>query len=290
MDYIINTEAFGLQMFSDGTGGAEGASAADKGSLATSKATENGSVVAEQTESAPVDLEAEFNDLVKGKYKAQYAKRVKSAVDDRFKGTDARIQNYERFAENIANQFGIHDASDLDAIEQAIQKQSEEGIEERAFKNNRTPEEQREWEDMKRNSDRYKSMLERQERENRVRQQTESWARQADALKQSLPGFDLGEELGGNKRFSELLLGGSTVEEAYRATHPELVANAMAYTAQQVEQGVVERIKTNGLRPVENAAAQSVPISTKQDPSKMSLQDINEAIKKAQLGERVTFS
>lgn len=123
-----------------------------------------------------------------------------------------------------------------------------------------------------------------------VQQIQENWRRQDAEMQKRYPGFNFAEERK-NPDFAAILRAGGSLEAAYRATHfGQLVSQAQAATAQQVEQGVVNRIEQRAQRPAENgispAAAGAAPVK---DVRKLSARDCEELERRAARGERITF-
>ena len=291
---------FDLQLFADGADGAEGASAAESVPAAGGMAVE--SDVADQTGdvSAP-DLDAEFADLVKGKYKDAYDKAknrdTEPIIKDRLKGVHKELKSsqhdYKVLSEAVADLYGVEDATDVKTLLAEIDKAERPGLHERAFQNGVD-------DDMQRQIDKLERQAKRAERlDKEAAEEAERhafWAgkfQEAEALKQQFPAFDLDSEMRGtteaNRLFQSLIFNGASVESAFKAAHfDELARNAMAYTAQQVEQGVMNKVKANGARPSENGSSSSAA-RQKVDINKMTLDELDAYAERARRGERITF-
>ena len=143
---------------------------------------------------------------------------------------------------------------------------------------------------MQRAQQRQAQLAEQQRRADAVKRIQEGWMRQDMEMQQKYPGFDFAKERQ-NPDFAAILRAGGSLEAAYKATHfGQLVSQAQAATAQQVEQGVVSRIEQRAQRPAENgispAAAGAVPAK---DPRKLTARECEELERRAARGERVTF-
>ena len=143
---------------------------------------------------------------------------------------------------------------------------------------------------MQRAQQRQAQLAARQRQAAQVQQIQENWRRQDAEMQKKYPGFNFAEERK-NPDFAAILRAGGSLEAAYQATHfGQLVSQAQAATAQQVEQGVVNRIEQRGQRPAENgispAAAGVAPVK---DVRKLSARDCEELERRAARGERITF-
>ena len=143
---------------------------------------------------------------------------------------------------------------------------------------------------LQRTQQRQAQLAARQRQAAQVQQIQENWRRQEGEMQKKYPGFSFAEERK-NPDFAAILRAGGSLEAAYQATHfGQLVSQAQAATAQQVEQGVVNRIEQRAQRPTENgispAAAGAAPVK---DVRKLSARDCEELEKRAARGERITF-
>lgn len=291
---------FNLQLFADGAEGAGGASAAEGIPAAGGTAVE--SAVAEQTgDVSTPDLDAEFADLVKGKYKDAYDKMktrdTEPIIKDRLKGVHKKLEasqhDYKVLSEALADLYGMDDATDVKALLAEIDKAERPGLEKRAFENGVDEDTQRQIDILERKAKR----ADRLDKEAAAEAERAAfWAEkfnEAETLKQQFPGFDLDAEMRGttdaNRLFQSLIYNGASVESAFKAAHfDELTRGAMAYTAQQVEQGVMNKVKANGARPSENGSSTSAA-RQKVDIDKLTLDDLDALAERARRGERITF-
>ena len=111
--------------------------------------------------------------------------------------------------------------------------------------------------------DRLRRYAEREERERSAGQRRRSEAgehferlcEQAEALREKLPDFDLARELRSDA-FASLTQPGSpvTLEQAYRALHPELRLREAEAVARRAAEAVGEAVRAGAARPRENGA------------------------------------
>lgn len=294
------TEAFyvfNLQLFADGAGGADGASAAETAPVAGEQAAVEAQVAAEQTE-APVDLEAEFDDLVKGKFKDVFAQRSKSMIDDRTKNLHKELneakKKYSLVAQSVADLYGLDSIDDAKALVAEIDKAERPGLEERAFKNG-VDEDMQKYIDKLERQNKRAERIEREQQEEAERQAF--WAdkfAQAEQLKEQFPGFDFDAEMRGtteaNKLFQSLIANGASVESAFKAAHfDDLQRGALEYAAKRIEKGVLEKARANGSRPSENGTSAASAITTRVNLDNITLDEMDALAEKVRRGERVTL-
>ena len=303
-----------LQLFADGAAsgngdtGASGATA-ENGGIATSKATaknpladvqygiqegvpDAGAQTAEPTQEvqqAP-DLDAEFEELIKGKFKEQYAKRTQDTIQRRLKGTKETVERYNELSptlEMLSKKYGV-DATDIKALNKAIEE-DDAYYEEEAAEKGLTVEQLKSIRKMEREN----AELKRQMREKEVRENADrlyaSWLNQAEAVKGVYPSFDLSLEMQ-NPKFTDLLKNNVDLRTAYEVLHKdEIIPAAMQFTAKNVQQKVANQIIANGARPVENGMGSQSSAIVKSDVSQLSKADRAEIIRRVARGEKIRF-
>ena len=300
-----------LQLFNDGAGdggtGADGTSA--EGMLATStKSARNNPLANVQygiqeettptaevnkettTENEVVDLDAEFEELIKGKYKEQYNKRTQDTVQKRLKATKEVADRYNELTptlEMLSKKYGV-DATDIKALNRAIEE-DDSYYEEEALEKGITVDQLKSIRKMEReNADLKRQMNEQNVREN-ANKLYASWMNQAEAIKNVYPSFDLNVEMQ-NPKFTDLLKNNIDIRTAYEVLHKdEIIPAAMQFTAKKVEQQMTNKIIANGARPVENGINAQSSVVTKSDVSQLSKADIAEINRRVARGEKIRF-
>jgi hypothetical protein len=300
-----------LQLFNDGAGdggtGADGTSA--EGMLATStKSARNNPLANVQygiqeettptaevnkettTENEVVDLDAEFEELIKGKYKEQYNKRTQDTVQKRLKATKEVADRYNELTptlEMLSKKYGV-DATDIKALNRAIEE-DDSYYEEEALEKGITVEQLKSIRKMEReNADLKRQMNEQNVREN-ANKLYASWMNQAEAIKNVYPSFDLNVEMQ-NPKFTDLLKNNIDIRTAYEVLHKdEIIPAAMQFTAKKVEQQMTNKIIANGTRPVENGINAQSSVVTKSDVSQLTKADIAEINRRVARGEKIRF-
>lgn len=311
MSKLYFSRCIDLQLFNDGGAGDGGTGAngtSAEGMLATSKSARSNPLANVQygkqdaaptaevqnenttTENDVVDLDAEFEELIKGKYKEQYDKRTQDTVQKRLKGTKETVDRYNELTptlEMLAKKYGV-EATDIKALNQAIedddsyyeQEALEKGITVEQLKSIRKME--------KENADLRRQMQEQNVREN-ANKLYASWMNQAEAIKNVYPSFNLDAEMR-NPKFTDLLKNNIDIRTAYEVLHKdEIIPAAMQFTAQKVGQQMTNKIIANGARPVENGINAQSSVVTKSDVSQLSKADIAEINRRVARGEKIRF-
>ena len=123
----------------------------------------------------------------------------------------------------------------------------------------------------------------------RIAQIQAQWDAEADALKAKYPDFDRGEVLA-NPEVEKMMRAGCSMEAAYRAAYfDRLMARQTAATAQQTEQGVLNRVQQRASRPAENGTRPGGAVQTHLDVEHMSRKDREALEKRVLRGEIITL-
>ena len=301
--------AFNLQLFADGGAAAGGdggtaqgqgvtagaASQQTKGDLANVKygiqPEETAPAAEVQKETAePTDLNAEFEALIKGKFKSQYDARMQDTIQKRLKGskeTEQRLSEVSPILEILGKKYGVN-ATDISALSKAIED-DDSYYEAEAAERDMTVEQLKMFKKIERENNAYKQReIDRQNREKADRLHS-VWLQQEAATKQVYPSFDMDTELQ-NPKFVDLISNNVDVRTAYEVLHrDEIIPAAMQFAAQAVEQNISKKIAANGARPSENGMGGVASAVVKSDVSKLTKYDINEVARRVARGERVTF-
>ena len=296
-----------LQLFAEGAGAGDGGTAegqgvtaaaalpqtkADKNPLANVKygIQEETAPIAEVQQTAAPDLEAEFEALIKGKYKAQYDARTQDTIQKRLKGSKETVDKYNALAptlEMLGKKYGV-DAGDIEALNKAIQE-DDSYYEEEAIEKGITVQQLKEIRKMERENADLKAQMEEAQRQENGKKLYAAWMQQADEAKKVYPTFDLRAEMN-NPRFVDLLRSNIDVRTAYEVLHKdEIIPAAMQFTAQAVESKLAKKIASNGARPSENGMSSQSAAVVKSDVSQLSKADRAEIIRRVQRGEKIRF-
>lgn len=236
------------------------------------------------------DLDSEFDELAKGKYKEQFDSRVKAAIDRRFKNAEnyqRTIGEYEDATALLFTKYGLK-AGDTKGLKNAIE--NDDGIyasaaEEEGITTDRYRENLR----LKADAEKGRSMMDafRQEQE---RQETFArWDREAAELQEVFPSFDLVRELD-DEAFRNKLDEVKSVRDAFMIMHmDDILSGAMEMSKTNATKAAVENFRSNASRPVENGMKRQPAVIRKDDPSKMTDDDLQKVVDAARRGETIRF-
>ena len=280
------------------TGGAESAQSTEKlGAPGTPPITLYGVDAKEQPAAAAEGTpqtepsELSFDDLIKGKYKDDYDKRVKTAIDRRFKAQEqviARQQVLGPVIDLLAQRYGV-DASNPVALATAIEN-DEALYEEEAAEKGISVEQLKRIKQLERENQSLQRAANEQQRTQNAERIYTDWMKQAGEAKAVYPALDFDGEAQ-NPDFLRLLRAGVGVRAAYEVIHrDEIIGGAMQFTAQKVAEKVASNVRARGARPQENGAgAQSGAVVRKAHASELNTQDVLELAKRAKRGIKTTF-
>lgn len=302
-----------LQLFAEGgapsgDGGGEGTGVTAQAAAVQTKGAKSnplaGVVYGKQKESAPaaevqkepaapkeepaVDLNAEFEELIKGKYKDQYGKRVQNTVQQRLKGskeTEDRLNAMNPLMDLLSARYGVK-ADDTEGLIKALEG-DDAFFEQAALEHNMETKDYRKMLQLQSENTRLRSQQEQQFRQEQMNKQYEAWEQQAEEARKLYPNLDLNVE-SQNPQFRQLLMAGVDVGTAYLALHrDDVLAGAMQATAKTVEQKLSNKIAAGNARPAENGASGQSAAVIKADPSKWTRADREEVRRRAARGERI---
>lgn len=278
-----------LQLFAEGAEGEGAATAevvtetqtADETENATQEQAENGQNATDNQE----DLDTEFKELIKGKYKSQYEKSIKENVGRRLKGTDKlrdQVNAQNPIMDVLKKRYGVEDAGELlRAVEEDalyIRKQATEtGESEDSILS-------------KIRSERSDAEIARLKNEEATRQKVAGWQNEANLLKESsYPNLDLYTELG-NKDFVKMLELGVPMKQAYEAIHhDDLLRSAVSIATQKTKKQTEDTIKAGTNRVRENGLSSQAASQTTVNVDNLTGKDIMAILKKVENGEKITF-
>ena len=262
----------------EGTGSDNGQVAADQTGSDTTQ------VAAEEKE----DLDADFEALIKGKYKAQYDARFQQGINARHKDymqNKQQLESLNPMLDMLKEKYGVSDVKDL---QKAIMD-DDSYYEEEAMERGLTVEQLKYMKQMERENKAYKAREQESIKEQMQREKIEGWLRQEAQFKQKAPDFSLREELA-NPEFERLLAAGVNVETAFNVIHQdEIMSGAMNYTAKKAVEKTVNDIKARGMRPSENGLSTTATEPKRKTVGEMTGEEILEMANKAKKGEKISF-
>ncbi len=282
-----------LRLFAEGGEGGEGqggtgadASQAPQDQYATapetpaSGAEEGAAPAAEES----VNLSAEFDALIKDKYKDEYDKRVQAAIKSRFKPNREQAEKAKMadavmpVLDKLALKYNLPADATVEQIVSAVQSDNRM-LEEAAAEQGLTLEQFQRLANAERQVARMQAADRQRMQQQQAEAQIQRWSAQAEDAKAVYPDFDLRTELDPAvspetaQRFRQLLQSGVDVKTAFEVIHMnDLIGGAMQKTAKVVQKKMSDDIRARGQRPQENGAAKNAPSTVK----KINVADLTE--------------
>ena len=302
-----------LQFFAEGTGGAGGSSgggaptggaASDAGLQTSGEGT--AAAVSDKADDAGLenngddgsgesgaDREAAFDDFIT-KNSDLFNARVKAKLEEILPGRTRPLTKKARgydamlpLIDTLTARYGT-EPGDVEALIKAVS-------EDKTSRSARA-EELGVSEDMADELERFRTREaaeKRQAKEVEAEEKYKRWAEESKAVKELYPSFDIRAEMK-NPVFADLVerVG---VKAAYAAVHhDEINKAAVRYVAKEAskraEDNAVNKVRANGMRPRENGTGHRSPSTTRVDPSKLTKEQIDDYIRRAKAGEKISFS
>lgn len=296
------TKALELQLFADGGAASTGdaAPAADNAaeggadpeatdSAAEGSGSENGEGEAgeEAKKPSPAERRRAFGQMMSGEYKDLADEMMQNAVQIAAQNLEASPE-MRGLLEAIAEKYGT-DATDLTALTDAIRNgvvKDDAYFEKIAMEKGISVKTAREMDKLETQNKRLtaqqqaaQQMQKAAAERARIAQIQARWDAEAEALQAKYPDFDR-EEVLANPEVEKMMRAGCSMEAAYRAAYfDRLMARQTAATAQQTEQGVLNRVQQRASRPAENGTRPGGAVQTHLDVEHMSRKD-REALEK----------
>ena len=310
------TKALELQLFADGGAASTGdaAPAADNAAEggadpeATDSAAEGsgsedgadkgeGEAGEEAKKLSPAERRRAFGQMMSGEYKDLADEMMQNAVQIAAQNLEASPE-MRGLLEAIAEKYGT-DATDLTALTDAIRNgvvKDDAYFEKIAMEKGISVKTAREMDKLETQNKRLtaqqqaaQQMQKAAAERARIAQIQARWDAEADALQAKYPDFDRGEVLA-NPEVEKMMRAGCSMEAAYRAAYfDRLMARQTAATAQQTEQGVLNRVQQRASRPAENGTRPGGAVQTHIDVEHMSRKDREALEKRVLRGEIITL-
>lgn len=308
---FLNIPMLSLQLFAEGGAAAgDGGTAQGTGVEASAagmqtKGAKNplASVVYGKQEAAPAaevqkgpdnaaDPAAEFEALIKGKYKEQYDARMQDTIRSRLKAKDTQIteltQKQTALEPVLEVLFRKHGVEDVAALAKAIEE-DDSYWEQEALEKGMNVQQLKNFKKMEKENASLRKQMEQQKQQQNADQMYGRWMQQAEEAKKVYNGFDLKNEMQ-NPQFQRLISNGIDVRTAYEVIHKdEIIPAAMQFAAKTVETKLAQSIASGAGRPAENGVGSGSPSITKSDVSQLSKADRQEIIRRVQRGEKIRF-
>lgn len=286
--------AINIQLFAEGAEGAEASEATAESTDAQVETTDTEETQAEVEPDdnviIPEDRSAEFEKLIKGDFKEEFAKRTQRIIDGRFKETKRLEESQKQvqpILQKLTSKYGVS-ANDIEALSKAIDN-DDAVYAEFAEKNGITLDQARHIKTLEAENEMFKQTQEERQRQEKADKVYQKWIKQSEQAKQLYPDFDLGIEMQ-NEQFAQLMQNGIDIKTAYEVVHKdEILTRVATVSAKKAEKQIVDTIKAKGNRPAENGMSSQGAVSTSKDIRKLSNDEMDDYIRRARQGERIDF-
>ena len=252
--------------------------------------TEESAPAAEVQKTAEPNPNAEFEALIRGKYKQQYDAKVQDTIQKRLKGTKETIDKYNALQpvlEILANKHGV-DAGDIEALKKAIES-DDSYFEQEAMDRGLSVKQLKELKAMERDNAELRRQMQERKNQEAADRLYATWMQQAEEAKKVYPSLDLKTEIN-DPEFLKLLKSNVDVRTAYEVRHKdEIIPAAMQFAAKTVESKLANTIASGASRPAENGANPGSAAVVKSDVSQLSKADRQEIIRRVARGEKIRF-
>lgn len=246
--------------------------------------------VQKKTEAQP-DRNAEFEKLIKGEYKDLYDAKMQDTIQKRLRGQKETIEKFNALTptlELLAKKYGVKDASDIEALNKAIDA-DDSYFEQEALERGMSIEDLKRVKAIEKENAALKKQMQQEQQKQNADKLYAKWMQQEQETKKIYPSFDMKSEMQ-NQKFVDLLRSNVDVRTAYEVIHKDdIISGAMQFTAKAVEQKIANKIAANGARPTENGMSSQSAAVVKSDVSQLSKADRAEIIRRVQRGEKIRF-
>lgn len=252
---------------------------------------------AAEEKKSPEERRKAFGELLRGEYADLTEELMQNAVTEATRRLEASPA-MKGLMQALEEKYGT-DANDLVALTEAVRNGAvkddayyeklamEKGV------STRTARELDKLESQNKYLTEQQQMIQQMERQRaqqaRIAELQAGWDREAEQLKAQYPDFNMAEVLA-NPEVEKMMRSGVSMTNAYRSAYfDRILKQQQAVTAQQVEQGVVNRMQQRNARPGENGTRPGSAVQTKIDVSHMSRKEMEEMEKRVMRGEVITL-
>lgn len=246
---------------------------------------------------SPEERRKAFGELLRGEYADLTEELMQNAVTEATRRLEASPA-MKGLMQALQEKYGT-DANDLVALTEAVRNGAvkddayyeklamEKGV------STRTARELDKLESQNKQLTEQQQLIRQMERQRaqqaRIAELQAGWDREAEQLKAQYPDFNMAEVLA-NPEVEKMMRSGVSMTNAYRSAYfDHILKQQQAATAQQVEQGVVNRMQQRNARPGENGTRPGGAVQTKIDVSHMSRKEMEEMEKRVMRGEVITL-
>lgn len=245
----------------------------------------------ETTSNTLEDRRKAYRELVNSEeYKDIYTEDTQRIINRRFTETrnlQQRVDQYQPVIDMLMQRYNIS-GDDVGKLANAIENDNAIWADE-AEEAGMSVEQYKKFKKLERENAALREAEDKQQQKQKAQEQMRTWFAEAESLKATYPDFDMQTECE-NPEFVKMLRNGIPVEHAYTVLHmDEIKAGIARNVAATTEKQVVDGIRAKGARPAENGTASQSAFIVKDDVSKLTKRDRAEAIRRASMGESITF-
>lgn len=246
---------------------------------------------------SPEERRKAFGELLRGEYADLTEELMQNAVTEATRRLEASPA-MKGLMQALQEKYGT-DASDLVALTEAVRNgavKDDDYYEKLAMEKGVSTKTARELDKLESQNKQLteqqqliRQMERQREQQARIAELQAGWDREAEQLKAQYPDFNMAEVLA-NPEVEKMMRSGVSMTNAYRSAYfDHILKQQQAATAQQVEQGVVNRMQQRNARPGENGTRPGGAVQTKIDVSHMSRKEMEEMERRAMRGEVITL-
>lgn len=246
---------------------------------------------------SPEERRKAFGELLRGEYADLTEELMQNAVTEATRRLEASPA-MKGLMQALQEKYGT-DASDLIALTEAVRNgavKDDNYYEKMAMEKGVSTKTARELDKLESQNKQLteqqkliRQMERQREQQARIAELQAGWDREAEQLKAQYPDFNMAEVLA-NPEVEKMMRSGVSMTNAYRSAYfDHILKQQQAATAQQVEQGVVNRMQQRNARPGENGTRPGSAVQTKIDVSHMSRKEMEEMERRAMRGEVITL-
>lgn len=246
---------------------------------------------------SPEERRKAFGELLRGEYADLTEELMQNAVTEATRRLEASPA-MKGLMQALQEKYGT-DASDLIALTEAVRNgavKDDNYYEKMAMEKGVSTKTARELDKLESQNKQLteqqkliRQMERQREQQARIAELQAGWDREAEQLKAQYPDFNMAEVLT-NPEVEKMMRSGVSMTNAYRSAYfDHILKQQQAATAQQVEQGVVNRMQQRNARPGENGTRPGSAVQTKIDVSHMSRKEMEEMERRAMRGEVITL-
>lgn len=274
-------------------------------SAAATEATDEAATSGQQNGDDP---DAEFETLIKGKFKDQFGRRTQGIINERFrknKETEAALQKeldgYKSMSAVLLDKYGLDENATPEDLAEAIKGDNTNfsrqamaaGMSVEAYRDGFFSEQQNRAAQAQEQAQQQAAAEQEQamQRDQAMQQTFSQWQTEAEELKKTFPAFDLETEIKGNEDFRRALVAGLPVAQAYYGANFEQISSGLvAAASQDAARKTAQTVAANRARPMEGGMASGTGIQTGPvDVNSLTGDQVLDIIKQVERGARITF-